>query len=70
MIPVHKQFQFIQKIFKGNNIKFKAVMDKVNESTSAEISQEILEKYVFNSPEIDRNDPVVVEFSEMIKARF
>ena len=45
-------------------------MDKINEATTAEAAQETLEKYVFNSPEVDRKDPVVIEFSEMIRARF
>jgi hypothetical protein len=69
-IPVHKQFQFVQKVFGGSSVKFKVVLDKINKTESLSEANEVLEKYVFNDPNVNRNDKVSKEFEAMVRARF
>ena len=69
-IPVHKQFQYVQKVFGGSSVKFKVVLDKINKTESLEETNEVLEKYVFNDPNVNRNDKVSKEFEAMVRARF
>ncbi len=69
-IPVHKQFQFVQKVFGGSSVKFKVVLDKINKTETLEETNEVLEKYVFNDPNVNRNDKVSKEFETMVRARF
>lgn len=69
-IPVHKQFQFVQKVFGGSSVKFKVILDKINKTTTAAEAEEVLEKYVFNDPNVNRNDKVAKEFEQLVRARF
>lgn len=69
-IPVHKQFQFVQKVFGGSSVKFKVILDKINKTTSSAEADEVLEKYVFNDPNVNRNDKVAKEFEQLVRARF
>jgi hypothetical protein len=69
-IPVHKQFQFVQKVFGGSSVKFKVVLDKINKTESLQDANDVLEKYVFNDPNVNRNDKVSKEFEAMVRARF
>lgn len=69
-IPVHKQFQFVQKVFGGSSVKFKVVLDKINKTTTLDEATEVLEKYVFNDPNVNRNDKVSKEFVELVRAKF
>lgn len=69
-IPVHKQFQFVQKVFGGSSVKFKVVLDKINKTENLNDATEVLEKYVFNDPNVNRNDKVSKEFEAMVRARF
>lgn len=69
-IPVHKQFQFVQKVFGGSSVKFKVILDKINKTTTAAEADEVLEKYVFNDPNVNRNDKVAKEFEQLVRARF
>jgi hypothetical protein len=69
-IPVHKQFQFVQKVFGGSSVKFKVVLDKINKTENLEEAVEVLDKYVFNDPNVNRNDKVSKEFESMVRARF
>jgi hypothetical protein len=69
-IPVHKQFQYVQKVFGGSSVKFKVVLDKINKTETLEETNEVLDKYVFNDPNVNRNDKVSKEFEAMVRARF
>lgn len=69
-IPVHKQFQFVQKVFGGSSVKFKVVLDKINKTDDLEGAIEVLDKYVFNDPNVNRNDKVSKEFEAMVRNRF
>jgi hypothetical protein len=69
-IPVHKQFQFVQKVFGGSSVKFKVVLDKINKTENLQDANDVLDKYVFNDPNVNRNDKVSKEFEAMVRARF
>ena len=69
-IPVHKQFQYVQKVFGGSSVKFKVILDKINKTQSLAEAEEVLEKYVFNDPNVNRNDKVAKEFEDLVRARF
>jgi hypothetical protein len=69
-IPVHKQFQYVQKVFGGSSVKFKVVLDKINKTESLDETNDVLDKYVFNDPNVNRNDKVSKEFEAMVRARF
>ncbi|MEY3442117.1 MAG: hypothetical protein RLZZ519_398 [Bacteroidota bacterium] len=69
-IPVHKQFQYVQKVFGGSSVKFKVVLDKINKTETLEETNEVLDKYVFNDPNVNRNDKVSKEFEAMVRSRF
>lgn len=69
-IPVHKQFQFVQKVFGGSSVKFKVVLDKINKTENQEEAESVLNRYVFNDPSVNRNDKVCKEFVELVRERF
>lgn len=69
-IPVHKQFQYVQKVFGGSSVKFKVVLDKINKTESQEEAEAVLERYVFNDPNVNRNDKVCREFEDLVRGRF
>lgn len=69
-IPVHKQFQFVQKVFGGSSVKFKVVLDKINKTETIEEADSVLERYVFNDPSVNRNDKVCQEFENLVRNRF
>ena len=69
-IPVHKQFQFVQKLFGGQSVKFRVVLDKLNETNSYREAEEVMDKYVFNSPSTRRTDKLSQEFIMLVKNRF
>lgn len=69
-IPVHKQFQFVQKVFGGSSVKFKVVLDKINKTETIEEAESVLDRYVFNDPAVNRNDKVCQEFESLVRNRF
>jgi hypothetical protein len=69
-IPIHKQFQFVQKIFAGSNAKFKETLDAVGRCGSWQEAEEFLQTRVLNLPGVSKDDRVVDEFLRMIRHRF
>lgn len=69
-IPVHKQFQYVQKVFGGSSVKFKVVLDKINKTENLEEAESVLNRYVFNDPTVNRNDKVCKEFVGLVIGRF
>jgi hypothetical protein len=69
-IPIHKQFQFIQKIFSGNAAKFKEAIEKVNSFSSYQEAEEYLNTRILNKPDVSRTDSVTTEFIQIIKRKF
>lgn len=69
-IPIHKQYLFVQRVFTGNNVRFRIIIDKANSANSREEIEEIVEKYILSNPDIRPKDPVVEEFLEILRSRF
>ena len=69
-IPIHKQYQYVQKVFDGNNVRFRIIVDKINNARSKEEVEDILDKFVLNSDSLDRGDGVVKEFLSLLRNRF
>ncbi len=69
-IPIHKQYQYVQKVFGGNNVRFRIIVDKINNSKDANEVEEILTKYVFGNSDINKEDATVKEFAALMRSRF
>lgn len=69
-IPIHKQYQYVQKVFEGNNVRFRIIVDKVNNAKDKDEVLDILDKFVLSNDVLDQQDPVVFEFIELLKNRF
>lgn len=69
-IPIHKQYQYVQKVFEGNNVRFRIIVDKVNNAQNKEEVEDILGKFVLSNDNLDRDDVVVKEFIELLRNRF
>jgi hypothetical protein len=69
-IPIHKQYQYVQKVFEGNNVRFRIIVDKVNNAQNKDEVEDILGKFVLNNDNLDRNDYVVNEFIELLRNRY
>lgn len=69
-IPMHKQFQYVQKVFAGNRKLFKDTIDVVNQLSTQEEALEYLNARILNMPEVNREEPVTQEFVELVRNRF
>ena len=69
-IPIHKQYQFVQKVFEGNNVRFRIIVDKINNAGDKQEVDDILNKFVLNNDNIDRQDESVIEFLALMRSRF
>ncbi len=69
-IAIHKQYQFVQKVFAGNNVRFRIIVDRVNDARDAAEVEDILNKFVLSVDDLDREDPVVKEFVALLRNRF
>lgn len=69
-IPIHKQYQYVQKVFGGNNVRFRIIVDRVNDARDANEVEDILNKFVLSIDDLDREDPVVQEFVQLLRNRF
>ena len=69
-IPIHKQYLYVQRVFTGNNVRFRIIIDKTNNANSRQEVEEIVEKYILSNPDIRAKDPVVEEFLELLRSRF
>ncbi len=68
-IPIHRQYQFVQKVFEGNNVRFRIIVDKVNNSKNREEVENIIERFVLSNDTINKNDDAVQEFIQMLRNR-
>ena len=69
-IPVHKQFQFIQQLFGGSSVKYKVVVEKLQEAPNPDAAHDVLSKYVFNSPEVNPGTKIAKEFVGMVEGQY
>jgi len=68
-IPIHRQYQFVQKVFEGNNVRFRIIVDKVNNSKNREEIESIVERFVLSNENINPNDEVVQDFIKLLRSR-
>lgn len=69
-IPLHKQFQFLQKIFSGNHDKFRESIDALNRLSTLEEAEHYLNTRLLNKPDVSRSDKVTLEFVQMVRNHF
>ena len=69
-IPLHKQFQFTQKLFAGNSNKFRETLESVNALTSRAQLDHYLKTRILNMPEVPKDDKVTAEFLQLLYSRF
>lgn len=69
-IPLHKQFQFTQKIFGGNSNLFKDTLESVNAMNKPEQLEHYLKTRLLNMPEVRKDDKVTQEFLQLLASRF
>lgn len=69
-IPIHRQYQYVQKVFEGNNVRFRIIVDKVNNAKDPGEVENIINRFVLSNDKLDRNDEVVKEFIAMLQKRF
>lgn len=69
-IPIHKQYQYVQKVFEGNNVRFRIIVDKINNSKDKTEVEDILNKFVLSNNNLDHNDSAVGEFITLLRNRF
>ncbi len=69
-IPIHKQYLYVQRVFTGNNVRFRIIIDKANNASVRQEIEEIIEKYILSNPDIREKDPVVDEFLTLLRSRF
>ena len=69
-IPMHKQFQYVQKVFAGNRKLFKDTIDALNNLPKEEEAVHYLQTRILNMPEVNHDEPVVLEFVELVRSRY
>lgn len=69
-IPIHKQYQYVQKVFDGNNVRFRVIVEKVNNANNKQEVEELLEKYILSNDKLNPDDTVVSEFISLLRNRF
>ena len=69
-IPLHKQFQYVQKVFGGNNVRFRLILDKVNNASNGGEVEEIIQKFIFTEGNtVNPHDSVVEEFLAVLRGK-
>ncbi len=68
-IPIHRQYQFVQKVFEGNNVRFRIIVDKVNNSKDRGEIESIVDRFVLSNENINQNDEVVQDFIHLLRSR-
>ena len=69
-IPIHKQYQFVQKVFDGNNVRFRVIVEKVNNAANKKEVEELVDKYILSNHDLNLDDAIVSEFITLLRNRF
>lgn len=69
-IPLHKQFQYVQKVFGGDAQRFKDTLNALNLLPSYEEAEKHMQTRIFNMPENAHDDKINKEFMEFVATRF
>jgi hypothetical protein len=70
LIPLHKQFQYLQKLFGGDRALFDRTLAELNALSSSDEAAEYLRLNILNRPDVNREDKVVLEFIQLVNTRF
>lgn len=65
-IPIHKQFQFSQKIFKGNSVLFREFIQSLSKVSSKEEAEALLQSQVIQPNQVNQEDELFVEFYTLV----
>ncbi|MEM6630556.1 MAG: hypothetical protein AAF694_12835 [Bacteroidota bacterium] len=68
-IPIHRQYQYVQKVFEGNNVRFRIIVDKVNNSKNRDEVESIIDRFILSNSGLNKSDEVVQEFIKMLRSR-
>ena len=68
-IPIHRQYQYVQKVFEGNNVRFRIIVDKVNNSKNRDEVESIIDRFILSNSGLNKGDEVVQEFIKMLRSR-
>jgi hypothetical protein len=69
-IPIHKQFQFSQKIFLGNNVQFRAFVQEINTTHSWDQAYKLLNEKVIQPHNLKEDDSLLQEFIQIVRNRY
>lgn len=69
-IPLHKQFQYIQKVFGGDAQRMKDTLAALNQLESPEAMADYLRTRIFNMPDNTHDAKINQEFLEFAQQRF
>ncbi|MEL6589627.1 MAG: hypothetical protein AAFQ68_06080 [Bacteroidota bacterium] len=69
-IPIHKQYQYVQKVFDGNNVRFRVIVEKVNNAQNKSEVEALVKKYILSNDSLNPDDLVVSEFITLLRNRF
>jgi hypothetical protein len=69
-IPIHKQFQFSQKIFLGNNVQFRAFVQEINTTLSWDQADKLLKEKVIQPNNLKEEDSLLQEFIQIVRNRY
>lgn len=69
-IPIHKQFQFSQKIFLGNNVQFRAFVQEINTTHSWEHANKLLQEKIILPNNLKEDDSILQEFIQIVRNRY
>ena len=67
-IPLHKQFQFIQKLFEGSNNRFKAFVETLSTCTTLEAAEKNLQEELLSKPGLD--EKALQEFVTLVRNKY
>lgn len=69
-IPIHKQFQYIQKVFSGKQELFRVTIEQINGILTYEEAEQYLRVRIFNMPDVSVEDKITQEFLQIVKKRY
>lgn len=69
-IPIHKQFQFSQKIFKGNSVLFREFIQSLSKVTRKEDAEALLQSQVIQPHQVNQEDELYIEFYTLVMQGF
>ena len=60
----------MQKVFDGNNVRFRVIVEKVNNAANKAEVEDLVKKYILSNESLNPDDSVVSEFITLLRNRF